>query len=71
MARLEIASASAGVGSGASDAEGGWVEPLKGKGSESPVMAASLLVEDAMSSSIESGIRYSELEICERGRVGC
>jgi hypothetical protein len=68
MARLEIASASAGVDSGASESEGGWVEPLEGKGSELLLMVISLSLEDAMSGNIESRIRYSELEICERGR---
>jgi len=54
MARLEIASASAGVDSGASGSEGELFEPVRGKGSESLLMAGSLSCEDAMSGNVES-----------------
>jgi hypothetical protein len=55
MARLEIASASAGVDSGASDSDGGLLEPSRGKGSELVLlMAGSFSCEDAMSGMAES-----------------
>ena len=68
MARLEIASASAGVDSGASGSEGELLEPSGGRGSEWLFMAGSLSCEDAMSGNVEAS--YSELEICESRREG-
>ena len=49
MARLEIASASAGVDSGASGSEGELLEPSRGRGPAWLFMAGSLSCEDAMS----------------------
>ena len=52
MARLEIASASAGVDSGASGTEGELFEASKGRGAEGSLMAGSLSCEGAMSGNV-------------------
>ena len=54
MARLEIASASAGVDSGACGSDGELFEASRGRGSEWSFMAGSLSCEDAMSGNVES-----------------